>query len=67
MTTMVTAVTPVETAVTETAMTTTAVTTTAVATASATDARVFSARHDYTAAVPTIAPKNGAPLSLRPM
>jgi hypothetical protein len=32
-----------------------------------TDRRVFAARHGYTAAVPTIAPKKGQPLSLRPM
>jgi hypothetical protein len=41
-------------------------TTTTVATMRA-DRRVFAAPHDYTAAVPTIAPKNGHPLSLRPI
>jgi hypothetical protein len=59
--------TPMESAVMTPAVMTAAVATAAVATATAPDARVFAARHDYTAAVPTIAPKNGQPLSLRPM
>ena len=48
-----------------TAVTAASMTTTATA---ASDVRpVFAARHDYTAAVPTMAPKKGQPLSLRPM
>jgi len=45
----------------------TAVSTTAATAAMRADRRVFAAPHDYTAAVPTIAPKNGQPLSLRPI
>ena len=36
-------------------------------TAMSADRCVFTAPHGYTAAVPTIAPKNGQPLSLRPI